>query len=465
MSSGQFTDTHPHPHPPPPLEGEGIATSPLEGKKKRIIPIKALPPTAARFHWKRRLMQTIVILLAVLIPASGLFRIDPEAGAFVVLDRQIWFADFFLMGGVWITAVSALVMLYSTAGTVFCGWACPQNTLAEWANNLTRKLLGKRAEISLNGEAMRVAQAKNKALNWLLLGSAFLVVSMLFGLIPLFYFYPPDLVWSFITFQHDDRLARSLHWIYTVSVMIIFLDITLIRHFWCRFACIYRVWQHSFKTRQTLHIAYDADRAAECAKCNYCVTACFIELDPRKTDVYDSCINCGECVDACNRLHAKEGIGGLLRFELGERKQKRDNPFRTAAISWFARAGWVGVLAVLGLSMLTWGLYSYEPYHLAVYRADTLAQANTTQDYTISIANKMYRPAQFSVSVAGLPEGSYQLSASTINLTTAGRQSLVLSIAPDLPRGLHSFAVNVTTPDGWTGRFPMQHFSEQERTR
>ena len=100
-------------------------------------------------------MQALIIILVVLIPASGLFRIDPEAGAFVVLDRQVWFSDFFLMTGLWIFLASCLVMLYSVAGTVICGWACPQNTLAEWANNMTRKLLGKRAEVSLNGEAPR----------------------------------------------------------------------------------------------------------------------------------------------------------------------------------------------------------------------------------------------------------------------------------------------------------------------
>ena len=150
--------------------------------------------------------------------------------------------------------------MYSTAGMVFCGWACPQNTMSEWANNLTHKLLGKHAEVSLTGEAIRVAGAKNKALNWFLLGISFLGAAMFFALIPLFYFYQPSVVWSFITFQEDARLASSLHWIYAVCVVIIFIDIAMIRHFWCRYACIYRVWMHSFKTRQTLRVAYDASR-------------------------------------------------------------------------------------------------------------------------------------------------------------------------------------------------------------
>lgn len=427
------------------------------------IPIKIIgtpPPVATRFHWKRRSVQLATIILAVLIPASGLLRIDPEAGAFVILDRQVWFADFFLMTGVWVTAVSGLVMLYSTAGTVFCGWACPQNTMAEWANKLTHKLLGKRAEVSLNGEGMRVSAEKNKLFNWLLLGVGFLAPAMFIGLIPLFWFYPPDVVWSFITFQNDERLAGSLHWIYAVSVLILFLDIALLRHFWCRFACIYRVWQHSFKTRQTLHVTYDTTRSAECAKCNYCVTTCFIDLDPRRTDVYDSCINCGECIDACNQLQSKDGKSGLLRFELGERAQKRKSKFRTAATSWFARAGWVGVLALIGITMLAWGVWTYQPYHVAVYRGESVPNS-TMQDYQISIDNKLYRPVEFTVHIRGLPEAGYSINQDEIRILSAGRESLILSVAQGLPRGLYSFVVEVASSDGWTGQFPIQHFSEQ----
>src|SRR5512140_2645354 len=180
------------------------------------IPVKVIgartPPSA--FHWKRRAVQALTVVLAVLIPVSGLLRIDPEAGAFVVIDRQIWFSDFFVMFGLWVTLASSLVLLYSGAGTVFCGWVCPQNTLAEWANNMTHRLLGKRAELSMSGEAPRIAAAKNKIVNWALLALAFLAAALFVALIPLFYFYPPVMVWHFMTFQHDAELARSLYWIY-----------------------------------------------------------------------------------------------------------------------------------------------------------------------------------------------------------------------------------------------------------
>lgn len=427
------------------------------------IPIKVIGSGARRgvanFRWKRRAVQITILLLLVLIPVSGLFRIDPENGALVVLGWQIWFADFFLISGLWIMLASALVALYSVAGTVFCGWACPQNTLAEWANHMTHKLLGKRAEVSLTGEAPKVAAAKNKVLNWSLLGLSFLCAAMLFALVPLLYFYPPDVVWSFITLRADTRLAGSLYWIYSVWVLIILLDIAVLRHFWCRFACVYKVWQHSFKTKETLHVAYDASRADECEKCNYCVTTCFIELDPRRTEIYDSCINCGDCIDACNNLQAKKGGVGLLRFKLGQRELGKIRQFRDNSMSLLSRFRWTTPFAVLGVIMFAWGIWTYQPYHIAVGYLET-AHNQSARDYRIEVSSKRYRPTELSMSVEGLPQDDFTLSNLKVNLESVGRTSVFLSVSPKLQHGLYPFVVVVHSNDGWTGRFNVQHFAE-----
>jgi polyferredoxin len=427
------------------------------------IPVKVIgtgmKKRAGNYQWKRRAIQTIILALLVIIPVSGLFRIDPENGALVVLGWQIWFADFFLISGLWIMIASALVALYSIAGTVFCGWACPQNTVAEWANHMTHKLLGKRAEVSLTGEAPKVAAAKNKALNWTLLALSFIGAAMFFALLPLLYFYPPDVVLSFMIFRADTRLAGSLYWIYSVWVMIILLDIAVLRHFWCRFACVYRVWQHSFKTKETLHVLYDASRADECEKCNYCVTTCFIELDPRKTEIYDSCINCGDCIDACNNLHAKKGGVGLLRFEFGQRTAGKVQRLRDNTVLLLSRFRWTAPFAALGIVLFAWGVWSYQPYHIAVGYLQT-AHNQSARDYRIEISSKRYRPSELSVAVEGLPEGAFTLSKPKVSMDTVGRTSVFLTVSPKLERGLHPFAVVVRSTDGWTGRFNLQHFVE-----
>ena len=427
------------------------------------IPVKVMgtgmKKGAGNYQRKRRAIQIIILVLLVVIPVSGLFRIDPENGALVVLGWQIWLADFFLISGLWIMIASALVALYSVAGTVFCGWVCPQNTVAEWANHMTHKLLGKRAEVSLTGEAPKIAAAKNKALNWALLALSFIGAAMFFALLPLLYFYPPDVVWSFMTLRTDTRLAGSLYWIYSVWVMIILLDIAVLRHFWCRFACVYRVWQHSFKTKETLHVRYDASRADECEKCNYCVTTCFIELDPRKTEIYDSCINCGDCIDACNNLHVKTGGVGLLRFEFGQRTAGKVQKLRDNSMLLLSRFRWTAPFAVLGIVLFSWGVWSYQPYHVAVGYLQT-AHNQSAREYRIEISSKRYRPSELSVAVEGLPENAITLSRAAVSMETVGRTSVFLTVSPKLERGLHPFAVVVHSSDGWTGRFNLQHFVE-----
>jgi polyferredoxin len=420
-------------------------------------------PTRAnsvRYHGRRRLVQALSFALAIVVPASGLFRIDPSAGALVVLDRQIWFADFFLIAGLWIVLASSLVMLYSVAGTVFCGWVCPQNILSEWANFMTHKLLGRRAKVMMDGSAPVVAATKNKALNWILLGLSLLAASLVVAVVPLFYFYAPATIWSFVTWRADPRLADSLHYIYFVFVLIIFLDVTFIRHFWCRFACVYRVWQHSFRTRETLHVRYDASRADSCTKCSYCVSSCFIEIDPRKTAVYDSCINCGECVDACNRMHHKSGKPGLLTFEFGETKAqiKARSRFRDNAASLLARSKWMLALGAFGACLFLWGLWTWEPLHVVVYRADVQHQQGN-REYRIAISNKLYHAREVRVRVTGLAAGDYELAAEQVDLPAAGHESVLLSLSDKLPHGLHAFVVDVWAA-GWHARFPVEHFSQ-----
>jgi polyferredoxin len=422
------------------------------------IPVIVEPPKVSyKLHRQRRAFQLLFIALLIIIPVSGLLRVDPIAGAFVVLDRQIWWSDFFIVFGLWMLLASSLVVVYSLLGTAFCGWACPQNTLSEWANQLTRKLLGKRAQVELDGAKMHIASKKNTWLNWLVLGGLILAVSLLFALIPLLYFYAPPVIWSFITFQHDTRIAPSLHYIYLIFVLITFIDIAFIRHFWCRFMCIYKVWQHGFKTKQTLHVEYDESRAQECAKCNYCLSACFIDIDPRKTNEYDTCINCGECITACNNLQAKKQQPGLLTFKVGEQKATRFAMLSMKLSSLSSRVHWTIPFALLGLAMFVWGLVSYQPYHLAVYRADML-HSTEIRDYRVAVSHKIYRDAVLKVSVKGLEPNQYSLSDHTVRFNSAGRVDLKLHINDQLPKGLYSILVQVESMDGWKDSYRVQHF-------
>src|SRR3569832_1934516 len=113
------------------------------------ISFKQIPIVVVLVGWvflgRYCFFSRIFFLVAlILIPLTGVFRIDLSSG-FVIFNKQIWFSDFFIVFGFWLAAACSLILLYSSMGTVFCGWACPQNTASTWANQLTSRLLGKRA--------------------------------------------------------------------------------------------------------------------------------------------------------------------------------------------------------------------------------------------------------------------------------------------------------------------------------
>jgi len=309
-----------------------------------------------KYHWKRRAFQIATIVLIMLIPASGLFRIDLTTASFMVLDHQMRWSNILFVFGLGIIIATAPIITYMTVGTVWCGWSCPQNTVSEWANNLTHKLLGKRANVDIESEGLKIAAAKNKAYNWIFLTLSFIAASLLLGMIPFLFFYPPREVWSIVTFSSASQLSIFMQRLYIVVTILVFIDIAVIRYFWCDYICLYRIGQRIFKTKDALHVNYDKARADDCAKCNYCATSCITGIDPTDVKVEDSCINCGECIDACNRLHERKGGKGLLQFSFSE--EQHADTLRGYLGGIVARFNWwVGSMFLIGCLMFLSGLF------------------------------------------------------------------------------------------------------------
>ncbi len=307
-----------------------------------------------QYHWTRRAVQFATLFLIALVPAAGLFRIDLTTASFSVLGHEIWWSNFAFTFGLGIMIATAPIITYMTIGTVWCGWACPQNLLSEWANNMTHRFLGKRASVDVD-QTLQVAASKNKPINWIFLALIFLGAAMVLGIVPFLFFYPFAEAWGFITHTSSDKISTFMQWLYYFAVFLIFVDIAVVRHFFCDYACVYRIGQRMFKTRDALHVTYDASRSAECAKCNYCAVNCVTGIKPTRIREVDACINCGECIDACNRLHDKSGTRGLLSFELGE--HGRNVSLRAKMKDVLSRFNWlVGAIFLAGFAMTSWGL-------------------------------------------------------------------------------------------------------------
>jgi len=424
----------------------------------KMIPIQQehVPGAQSVKRW-RRISQTLVILALVLIPLSGLFRIDPMAGAFRLLDYQVWFSDIAIVMGFWIMVATGLIFMYSWAGSVFCGWICPQNTISEWANAMTHKLLGRRAMVmDITGIQMQVARRKEGWLNKTVLFASFLLIAMVIAIIPLLYFFEPSVIGSFMML-HPVPQAKDLLWIYVVCILVVLIDIAAMRHLVCKYMCIYRVWQHSFKTQDTLHIAYDQTRTDHCVNCNYCVDSCFLDIDPRQAEVFDSCINCGDCVAACDALHSKSKKlqgPGLLSFAFGSGGKKTNG---LSALLGRGRAAMAGTL--LGALFFAVGVINYQPYELVVDRAELLPNM-TEYDYRVNLANKRYQGADISIRIEGMDPSLYVLEQQHVTWETTGRKDVILHFSPKIEKGLHRVKVLAESTDGWTRDFTIYYYAK-----
>jgi len=414
--------------------------------------------TAFRGHKLERLQflsKYGILIVLLLIPVLGIFRIDVSSG-FIVLDRQIWFSDFYIVFGFWLTFACCAIMFYSTVGTAFCGWVCPQNTFSNLMDSLTKKLLGKRAVVDWENLKSKVATNKNNVTNWLLLIIGVVISAMLVSLLPLMYFIPPDAIWAFVTLSPTESFTNSLYWIYGVFVALAAVNLAVVRHYVCRFMCIYRMWQYLFKTSDALHIDYDESRKQDCEKCNYCVKACMVEIDPRSTVTFDSCTNCGACITACDVLHEKKNEPGLLKFKFGKRRNKEIMGQHSIS-TLRQRSKWVLSVMALGIFLFVYGLINYEPYHLAVYKSDK-HQGSQIHEYRVNVANKIYQPGEVSIVVEGLAPSEYRLSDNRIVFDNVGRSDVFVDVSSVVEPGLHSFIIRVESKNGWKDQVRLQHF-------
>jgi 4Fe-4S binding domain/4Fe-4S dicluster domain len=325
--------------------------------------------STTKYHLPRRAVQVATLLMISLIPALGIFQIDLASASFHVPGHQIWWSNFAFISGLALVLATIPIITYMTIGAVWCGWACPQNLLTEWANNLTYKFLGKRADVRVDGKGMVVAADKNKAANWLIPGAIFLVAAMVLALVPMLLFLPRGDIWSFVTFSGNQQISDTIKFPYFFMVFLIFIDIAFVRYFFCNYACFYRIGHMLFKTQDALHVTYDASRSSDCTKCNYCATSCITSIQPTNIKIVDPCIGCGECIDACDQLHETSGTGGLLRFEIG--KKGGDTTWGQKLREVFSRLNWlIGAIFISGCVMMAWGIVMQQPVQPEIPQAE-----------------------------------------------------------------------------------------------
>lgn len=281
----------------------------------------------------RRISQLAFVLLIFLVPVLDIFRFDSASGE-LILFGQVWslglkqgfYADQSISGAAhvalhffmkailpWVLVLSIFPLLGYFTGRSFCGWLCPEGALFEWADFLTQKLLGRR-NIYGRKENDPDKTKSNRALWGFIAVLSAVIIPLCGGVALTGYIIAPGTIWNQILTGNFTFGVKA--GIIGVSVYMLIGSI-FVRHTFCKYVCAAGLMQMLFGwvSPVSLRLKMDAARLGECTDCRRCEKACFMNILPRKNKRDVSCVNCGACIDACNK---ELGGRGLFHYSAGE---------------------------------------------------------------------------------------------------------------------------------------------------
>jgi polyferredoxin len=218
----------------------------------------------------------------------------------------------------WLFILSIFPLLGFVGGRLFCGWLCPEGALFELYDFLTGKLIGRKSLFSKGDGATaalgRVGSVK-RALYAALALSCMIVIPVLAGIGLTGFFINPRAIWTQII---DMELSGGLK----AGVIGVFIYMTatglVVRHTFCKYVCAAGLMQTLFGwiSPVSVRVRFQKENISRCTDCKGCERACFMDIKPRTGRRDISCVNCGECINACRR---ELGEGCLFNYTIGEK--------------------------------------------------------------------------------------------------------------------------------------------------
>lgn len=325
--------------------------------------------------WRRAFQISLAALVAVIpflgVNGNALLRLNIPALTLELAGHRFRIEELYLAWLFVLGLIFLFLLLTLALGRVWCGWACPQTSLADLLEKLdqSKGLRPFRHLITL-------------------------AVSLWAG---------ATFVWYFISpFDFFSRLGSGqlggwpLGTTLVVSALVL-VDFTVIGRLFCREICPYGRFQTLLVDQGTLCLQAPADQLKRCIECKSCLRVCPTGIDIRQGYQIE-CINCARCLDACRAVMAKRGEQGIIRYTFGV----KDLGWR--ALLTPKTVGLALIVAAIGLSTVFLASHrpsaSFEIGRSILVASRLTAGGHQQTFFSGSIASRRQTPQRFTLSAA-----------------------------------------------------------------
>lgn len=297
--------------------------------------------SSRRLQRRRRLFQASFFALFLLAPALNLLRFD-------LTETQLWFLgqrwslglDAFRAGEIgaaqaawnilaraFLPGIAFVALFLGVAwryGRLYCGWLCPHFSSVEMLNDLLHRAIGKLSvwDRAPTPRAGRVPQRRW----WPVFGFSCALLGFTWSVTALTYLLPPATVWGNLV--HGALTPNQARFI-LIGGALFTLEFAFARHLFCRFGCAVGLFQSLawMANPRGMVVAFARERARDCRGCatadspagNACDDVCPMRLRPRNVKrLMFSCVQCGQCLQACDQSQSAHRREPLLQWAVGE---------------------------------------------------------------------------------------------------------------------------------------------------
>jgi len=302
---------------------------------------------AARLQRRRRAFQLGFMALFLLAPALNLLRFDLHEAQLWVLGQRwsLGIAAFqqgqataadtalaILLRG-FLPAIVLVVGFLAVAyryGRLYCGWLCPHFSLVEGLNSLLHRAIGK---LSL-WDRHRTPRAGRTPDGrwWPVFGLSCAIAGFAWAITLLTYLLPPAEIWDGLL--HGTLTGNQARFL-AIGSTVFTLEFAFARHLFCRFGCAVGLFQSLawMANPKGMVVAFAREQARDCKTCgtvlldglrpssptgSACDHACPMRLHPRNIKrMMFSCVQCGQCLSACDASQGAQGRPPLLEWAVG----------------------------------------------------------------------------------------------------------------------------------------------------